>query len=723
LIIFRNLRYKNILSTGNTFTELSLDKHSTTLITGNNGGGKCLEKTTLVNVLSEDKDVETKLKKFTDAKTSEAIIECTIKDIVDFYDEYPEYIGKLKVNSRFGYKTIEYADVTAIDSQIMEVITESGRSIKTSPEHKLFDVNVGWTFTKDLTNQNVLLCENGTDKVVSVNLLSYTEDLYDLQVSEVKEFYANGIVSHNSTILDSICFALYGRPYRRINKPNLVNSINKKDLLVEIEFDIGSIKYKVVRGMKPSIFKIYKNGKLLDESAASKDYQSILEEQILKINFKTFCQIIIQGSSTAVPFMQLTAQNRREVVEDLLDLEVFSVMNVLLKEKVSSNNKEILETEYQIDLISEKIKMQREHSAALKDTIRDQISNNEEQYTDNASTITKYQGEIASVQNIVSDLRNTIDNTIDKRISGVEKIQLQLNNKMKTIQKEYKFFHDNEQCPTCQQKIDATFKAEMIDEKQKQQKSLDHGLNELDTKLLGLIEKQNEVKKINDLISDYNMEVFKYQNTIETLQKQNQKILQDTRQLQEKLNVYDNDEDSAKFQESLTEYEKRKEALLELRDNYTIVSHILKDKGIKSRILNQYIPVINKLINKYLSNMEFYVEFHLDSNFNETIKSRFRDDFSYMNFSEGEKNRIDLAILLTWRAIAKMRNSAAANLLILDEALESGLDIYGVEYLLGIIQSELSNTNTILISHNDSVRDRFDHVIQFTKVNNFSRVK
>ena len=526
-----------------------------------------------------------------------------------------------------------------------------------------------------------------------------------------------------STILDSICFALYGRPYRRINKPNLINSINKKDLLVEIEFDIGSVKYKVVRGMKPAVFKIYKNGKLLDESAANKDYQSILEEQILKINFKTFCQIIIQGSSTAVPFMQLTAQHRREVVEDLLDLEVFSVMNVLLKEKISSNNKEILDTEYQIDLINEKIKMQRDHSAALKDTIRDQIINNEEQYTDNNSTITKCQGDIASIRNTISDLRNSIDSSIDKRISGVEKIQLQLNNKMKTIQKEYKFFHDNEQCPTCQQNIDATFKTEMLDEKQKQKKSLNHGLNELETKLLGLIEKQTEIKKINDSISDYNMEVFKYQNTIETLQKQNHKILEDNRQLQEKLNVYDIDEDSAKFQESLSEYEKRKETLLELRDNYTIVSHILKDKGIKSRILNQYIPVINRLINFYLAAMEFFVDFHIDANFNETIKSRFRDEFSYNNFSEGEKNRIDLAILLTWRALAKMRNSASANLLILDEALESGLDLNGIEYLLAIIQSELTESNTVLISHNDSVRDRFDHVVEFAKVNNFSRKK
>lgn len=534
---------------------------------------------------------------------------------------------------------------------------------------------------------------------------------------------ANG--GGKSTILDAICFALYGKPYRKINKPNLLNSINKKNLEVEIEFSIANDKYKIRRGMKPNLFEIYKNGKMLNVSAAVKDYQSILEEQILKINFKTFCQIVIQGSASAIPFMQLSAQHRREVVEDLLDLEVFSIMNILLKEKISENNKQINDIEYKIDLTKERIKLQKEHSVAMKDSILEQIENKKEQIDDNQHNISKLQKLNDEISARIEQLNAKIAevNGVDKKVKDLEKIRLQMSNKFSSIQKEIDFFHNNESCPTCSQVIDVEFKQQILTGKNTDHEKLNEGITTLDQKLQALYEKQKVIAEINEKITNYNMELFKNQNGIDSYNRHHRDLLQEIDNLQEKLKSHEQSTDISAIRDELTNYENEHKKLLDTKDNYVIVSYILKDKGIKSRIINQYIPVINKLINKYLSAMEFAASFHLDSNFNETIKSRYRDDFSYMSFSEGEKNRIDLAILLTWRAIAKMRNSASTNLLIIDEALESGLDANGVEYLISIIQSELSTTNTFLISHNDSIRDRLDNVIEFTKINNFSRIK
>ena len=532
--------------------------------------------------------------------------------------------------------------------------------------------------------------------------------------------------SGKSTILDAISFALYNKPFRKINKPQLINSINGKDLVVEFEFVVGSNYYKIVRGIKPNRFEIYKNDILLNQDADSKDYQEVVEKQIIKMNHRTFSQVVVLGSSTYVPFMQLAAAARREVIEDLLDLQVFTTMNTLLKSKISVNQDSIKQAKYDSDLIDEKINIQNSYIDSLNKDVQNKID-------ENNLKIQQTQAEIDAIVVNVTTKSNTIDDRL-KQAANIDKLTKRMEKsvilKEKTIDrisklnKEIKFFHDNDDCPTCKQGIQHEFKSEAITTKQTQLDEIQQNLTLLEQDYNTTVTEISKINVIQKEIQLIQQEVTRLQTEI-TSKKKFIKYLQDEIDAlgSNTANVDAEKQKLKDLKKLKQEAEDKKQKLLEDYEILQAASALLKDGGIKTRILRQYIPIINKLINKYLAAMDFFVQFEIDEQFNETIKSRFRDEFSYNSFSEGEKMRINLAVLFTWRAIAKMRNSAATNLLIMDEVFDSSLDSNGTDEFLKIIQTLTADTNTFIISHKtDQLFDKFHNVIKFEKTKNFSRI-
>ena len=532
--------------------------------------------------------------------------------------------------------------------------------------------------------------------------------------------------SGKSTILDAISFALYNKPFRKINKPQLINSINGKDLVVEFEFVVGSNYYKIVRGIKPNRFEIYKNDILLNQDADSKDYQEVVEKQIIKMNHRTFSQVVVLGSSTYVPFMQLAAAARREVIEDLLDLQVFTTMNTLLKSKISVNQDSIKQAKYDSDLIDEKINIQNSYIDSLNKDVQNKVD-------ENKLKIQQTQAEIDTIVVNVTTKSNTIDDRL-KQAANIDKLTKRMEKsvilKEKTIDrisklnKEIKFFHDNDDCPTCKQGIQHEFKSEAITTKQTQLDEIQQNLTLLEQDYNTTVTEISKINVIQKEIQLIQQEVTRLQTEI-TSKKKFIKYLQDEIDAlgSNTANVDAEKQKLKDLKKLKQEAEDNKQKLLEDYEILQAASALLKDGGIKTRILRQYIPIINKLINKYLAAMDFFVQFEIDEQFNETIKSRFRDEFSYNSFSEGEKMRINLAVLFTWRAIAKMRNSAATNLLIMDEVFDSSLDSNGTDEFLKIIQTLTADTNTFIISHKtDQLFDKFHNVIKFEKTKNFSRI-
>ena len=529
-----------------------------------------------------------------------------------------------------------------------------------------------------------------------------------------------------STILDALSFALYNKPFRKVNKPQLLNSINKKDLVVELEFNIGSHMYKIVRGFRPTIFEVYQNNKMLNQDAASRDYQDVLEKQILKLNHKSFCQVVVLGSASFVPFMQLIPVHRREIIEDLLDIQIFSTMNSLLKEKINNNNTKFLEIDYQYDLTSEKIKMQHEHIMALQ-------KNNDEQIEKLKIDLKQYMEKINAEKKEIERIDLEIENAnadiqdqdqVNKKSKKLQVLETQLNDKLAKLQNEIEFFNSHDNCPTCKQGIDDTFKCETVSVKQNQLEETNQGVEQLRQEILNIQERIQSIANISSKITSLNIEKITHSNSISGLLSQCKKTAKDIEEFQKKTEEFVINDDKMKELETLIDQlSEQKSELSKDKEAYNIASIILKDNGIKARIIKQYIPVINKLINKYLSAMDFFVQFELDENFDETIKSRFRDEFSYASFSEGEKMRINLAILFTWRAIAKLRNSASTNLLIMDEVLDGSMDSNGTDEFLKILNNLTQDTNTFIISHKvDQLVDKFNNVLKFEKHKNFSRI-
>jgi DNA repair exonuclease SbcCD ATPase subunit len=529
-----------------------------------------------------------------------------------------------------------------------------------------------------------------------------------------------------STILDALSFALYGKPFRNINKPQLLNSMTQKNLVVECEFMVGSKHFRVKRGIKPAIFEIYQNGEMINQNSSARDYQEYLEKSILKLSFKSFGQIVILGSANYLPFMQLPAHSRREVIEDLLDIQIFTTMNNILKEKAASNKTAITDVDYQIDLIENKIELTQKHINSLKTNNDHLIKQKEELIEEISSHILIADMAIKTQNDLLQDKLTSVadgEKVASKRSKLVE-LESQLETKIRSLKKEVSFYHDNDSCPTCRQGIDHDFKNETITDRETKQQEVTDALEKIEAEILVINDRVNQIAEINKEITAINTKIAEFNSDIRSWNNNIRILEQEIENLKKNTTVIDSSKgDLTLLNNQLATQQKSKEDLANERQVIEVAGVLLKDTGIKTRIIKQYVPIMNKLINKYLAAMDFFVQFELDENFNEKIKSRFRDEFSYASFSEGEKMRIDLALMFTWRAIAKLRNSASTNLLLMDEVFDSSLDVGGTEEFLKILEGLTGDTNTFIISHKgDQLYDKFHSVIKFEKHANFSRI-
>lgn len=530
-----------------------------------------------------------------------------------------------------------------------------------------------------------------------------------------------------STILDAICFALFAKPFRKINKPQLVNSINKKGMLVELEFSIGSKQYLIRRGQKPNVFDIICDGNMLNQTSDVREYQEMFENNILKLNFKSFSQIVILGSASFTPFMQLPAAHRREIIEDLLDIQIFSTMNTLLKEKVALNKQEITSVSYEMKAAADKIELHNKLVKTLKDNKQTTIDAKNVQ-------LKEVTGNMQIALDVIKEHRKTItllEGTIvdEEAVSGKYASYLTLKrageSKLKRILDSIEFLEEHQNCPTCKQHIDPHFKYSGVEYNNEQKIAVEKTLVSIQQLIDAANERLAVISDVHSLIQeqqthiqDCNTQVKIYENTIKLLQDEISNL---ETEIEEQST--DDAEELDAIKRTLKAAINTKEELLKDKSALDVASVLLKDSGVKTKIIKQYIPVINKLVNKYLAAMDFFVNFELNENFEETIKSRHRDDFSYDSFSEGEKMRIDLALLFTWRSISKLRNSASTNLLIMDEVFDSSLDNNGTEEFLKIISTLTADTNLFIISHKgDQLFDKFHSVIKFQKVKNFSQM-
>ncbi len=531
--------------------------------------------------------------------------------------------------------------------------------------------------------------------------------------------------SGKSTMLDALCFCLFGKPFRNINKLQLVNSINGKDTVVEVEFDIGSKSYKVVRGIKPNIFEIYCNGNLLSQDAAIKDYQEYLEKFILKLNYKSFTQIVILGSASFTPFMQLSASDRRSIIEDLLDIQIFSRMNGIVKDKVQIAKENISEKKHEMGLLEQKYNLKKEYVDELKRNNEDRIAEYVEEIQSNQSAIQALHAEISTTTESIETLNAIVENKIEieSKVKKLTKLESQIESNVSKFRKDIHFFGHNDDCPTCRQAIAVEFKEAQLSVLNTKADECNTALEQLLTKLTVEQTKLEKITETQKKINALQVKVASDNSSITEMNKQITKLNKQIEEIRNASSVSEKDENElSAIKEQLSGIKTHINTFIDELNYYSTAALMLKDTGIKTKIVKQYLPVINKLVNKYLTTLDFFVNFNLDESFKETIKSRHRDDFSYASFSEGEKQRIDMALMLTWRAVAKLKNSTNTNILILDEIFDSSLDANGTEDLMKIL-AVLENTNLFVISHKgDILQDKFRNVIRFEKVNNFSRI-
>ena len=537
----------------------------------------------------------------------------------------------------------------------------------------------------------------------------------------------NLIVGNNgagkSTILDALTFSLFGKPFRKISKGSLINSINEKDCVVEIEFRIGKLEYKVVRGIKPNKLEIYCNGQLWNQESTLVEQQKNFEVNVLKMNYKSFTQIVVLGSSTFVPFMKLPGAQRRDIIEDILDIQVFSTMNVLLKDKIRENNEELRDVDYQLDLLKDKIEIQKQNMLSLQQRTQEEINRKQEKVNEYKKTELQGAEDVSILTQQIGNLNEemkTYQKSSDK-LAKLNTFMIKMTHKMNTCKKEHEFFEKNHVCPTCTQELSEEFRDDKLKEGQTKLDEMNLGFNEIKT---AIQEEQSRFEKFTELstqVNEINSSISQTNFQLMTIRKQVESLQEEITELEG-----DNVDKKAEFDKlqllvnSKKDLNKQHANLKQDRDVLTTAGQLLKDNGIKSRIIKTYLPTMNKMINDFLQRMEFYVNFTLNENFEEIIKSRYRDVFSYESFSEGEKARIDIALLLTWRSVAKLKNSVDTNLLILDEIFDGSLDQSGTSDLGWILRNFDESTKVFVISHKQGLDDKFDRTITVDKVKNYS---
>ena len=557
------------------------------------------------------------------------------------------------------------------------------------------------------------------------NFLSTGDNFTQINLTDFK---TNLIVGQNgagkSTLLDALSFVLFGKAHRNINKPQLINTINNKDCLVEVEFNAYNQEFKIVRGLKPNVFEIYTDGNMINQSSHAKEYQKILEQNILKLNHKSFHQIVVLGSSSFIPFMQLPAQHRRDVIEDLLDINVFSKMNTLLKEKTANLKDAIRDNAHQVELVQTKIDSQKKHIGELTKISDSARKEKETELDEQNAELARLNTQLTECEDsILLELKDR-QQSLDVKIQEIGKYIFQFDSKQKATNKEILFYEDNEDCPTCQQTIETSFRLDKVqnakykwDELEEARQAAERKIGKLENDKESIQQSIDEEKEKLDQVRSTKDKIKWTQRRINSLQSELSELQTGVHSVQEARDFLLCQENKKAV---LTE---ERLALAEKREYNNVITELLKDTGIKTKIIKQYLPVINKLTNQYLQVLDFYVHFDLDEAFKETIRSRHRDAFSYDSFSEGEKQRIDLSLLFTWRMIAKMKNSVATNLLILDETFDSSLDAEGVDNLIKILDTLGNDTNVFVISHKgDVMGEHFQNKIEFTKQKNFSKV-
>ena len=556
------------------------------------------------------------------------------------------------------------------------------------------------------------------------NLLSTGNVFTEIQLDRNKSTL---IVGNNgagkSTLVDALSFVLFNKPFRSVTKGQLLNTITQKGLVVEVEFSTRKSEYLVKRGIKPNVFEVYCNGNLINQNADVKDYQDVLEKNVLKLNHKSFNQIVVLGSANFVPFMQLPTGNRRLIIEDLLDLQIFTTMNTILKEKISTNKTAIIETNSSVQHTEDKIEMQKTHLAKLKENNDDIIKKKNDKIAEFKKKKTELETDYTSLEDKRKEYSEKTKNldSLEKKLAEFNLISSQLSTRLKKLEKTQQFFHDNKNCPTCQQGIEEHHKHSIVEKSRQKEQEVLRGSEQLSANIKKIQDQITELNKIVALQNSVSNNIADNIRQQKSLEQWVSSLNEEISELSKTVETEDNNIDLKELNTTLEAFKKKLKEELEQREILESASLLLKDGGIKSKIIKQYIPIINRLINKYLSQMDFFVDFQLDENFGETIRSRFRDKFSYASFSEGEKMRIDLSLLFTWREIARVKNSVNTNLLIMDEVFDSSLDGFGTDEFLKIIRFVIKDANVFVISHKSGMEDKFSEVIQFEKIKGFSR--
>ena len=558
------------------------------------------------------------------------------------------------------------------------------------------------------------------------NFLSTGNQFTEIDLTEVKTSLIIGTNgAGKSTILDALTFSLFNKPFRKVNKAQLVNTVNEKECVVEIEFSVGKTDWKVIRGIKPNIFEIYRDGNILDQNAAATDQQKWLEEQVLKLNYKSFTQIVILGSASFVPFMQLTASKRREVIEDLLDIKIFSVMGLILKERMRSTNERLRDISIRKNLLEEKVDMQNSFIQELEESGKKNIKEKKNKLKEINKDIDRYEGDLQELSEDLGVINQDIQMFSDcnAKLRKLGNLRGKLSQKVSTITKEHKFFTDNTVCPTCTQSLNEDFRVNRINDAETRAKKLQDGFKELEEAIRLEEEKETQFKELSQEASKLTHEISKTSTRISGLQSQGRDLEQEIQRVTDQIKNRTSERHAldkliGELEGLQVDQSKESERIV-----YNEFAHaLMKDGGVKSKIIKRYLPLMNQQINKYLQLMDFYINFSLDEEFKESVKSPVHDKFSYESFSEGEKMRIDLALLFTWREIARMKNSASTNLLILDEIFDSSLDGFGTEYFTKIVKYVVSDANVFVISHKtEDLIDSFDKIIRFDKVKGFSK--